>query len=268
MQLPLPQLPSEDLVCLRASFYTNPIGFRRMPREFVFEHFERFSLGCSQAITPADHSMEIHAPEEPILTWKEFLVHIGTVTIGILIALSLENLVEWNHHRHLLNEARENIRSEIADNLSELRGSLATTNKLKQNHQNALQWVSDLESKHQSSIHELSVGANLADLSNASWTTAQETGALGLMNYAEVKRGATVYQLQDEFQRLQRASEDAAIAATVLFAGQSEDPTKTPTEQLRNERDLLQRSLSELEVKQQVGVQLEKRYESWLQAKE
>lgn len=64
--------------------------------------------------------MEIHAPEGPVTSLKEFLVHIGIVTIGILIALSLEGLLEWHHHRELVEEARANIASEIRDNRKDL----------------------------------------------------------------------------------------------------------------------------------------------------
>ena len=34
--------------------------------------------------------MEIHAPHKPILTVTEALVHLAIVTVGVLIALSLE----------------------------------------------------------------------------------------------------------------------------------------------------------------------------------
>ena len=38
--------------------------------------------------------MEIHAPDKPILTVTEAVVHLLIVTIGILIALSLEGALE------------------------------------------------------------------------------------------------------------------------------------------------------------------------------
>jgi hypothetical protein len=41
--------------------------------------------------------MEIHARDKPILTLKEATVHLAIVTVGILIALSLEGLVEWRY---------------------------------------------------------------------------------------------------------------------------------------------------------------------------
>src|ERR1044071_518176 len=68
--------------------------------------------------------MEIHAPEKPILTLKETIVHLAIVTAGILIALSLEGLVERQHHRSLVREARANIATEIQDNRKELQKTI------------------------------------------------------------------------------------------------------------------------------------------------
>src|SRR5215472_8841818 len=69
--------------------------------------------------------MEIHAPEKPILTVKEAAVHLLIVTVGILIALSLEGIVEYVHHRTIVREAREIMRQEIEENRAELDKVLA-----------------------------------------------------------------------------------------------------------------------------------------------
>ena len=39
-----------------------------------------------------------------------------TVVLGILIALALEGVVEWAHHRALVREARANIAIELRHN--------------------------------------------------------------------------------------------------------------------------------------------------------
>ncbi len=57
--------------------------------------------------------MEIHAPESPVNSLKDFLVHISIVTVGILIALGLEGLREAAHNRHLVRETRENVHTEM-----------------------------------------------------------------------------------------------------------------------------------------------------------
>ena len=60
--------------------------------------------------------MEIHAPDKPIHSKKEFLFHMFTVVLGILIALALEGVVEWAHHRAEVREARANIAIELRHN--------------------------------------------------------------------------------------------------------------------------------------------------------
>ncbi len=60
--------------------------------------------------------MEIHKPHAA-KTWREFFIELGTIISGILIALALEQVVEWSREQHRSSEARENIRAEIASNL-------------------------------------------------------------------------------------------------------------------------------------------------------
>ena len=40
------------------------------------------------------------------------MVHLGIVTVGILIALSFEGALEWSHHRELVREARQNLQND------------------------------------------------------------------------------------------------------------------------------------------------------------
>jgi hypothetical protein len=60
--------------------------------------------------------LEVHAPHESIHTWKSFFIHIATIVIGLLIAVALEQTVEFFHHRHQLRETRESLRAEHEDN--------------------------------------------------------------------------------------------------------------------------------------------------------
>jgi hypothetical protein len=64
--------------------------------------------------------MEVHAPHEPIHSWRDFILHIVTITIGLLIALGLEAGVEALHHRHLRNETRAKLRNEIIEDQKQL----------------------------------------------------------------------------------------------------------------------------------------------------
>jgi len=41
--------------------------------------------------------IDVHAPHGGLHTWKDFWIHLGTITLGLLIAISLEQSVEWVH---------------------------------------------------------------------------------------------------------------------------------------------------------------------------
>lgn len=43
---------------------------------------------------------DIHAPHESIQSWRQFLVHMTTITLGLLIAVGLEQSVEAIHRHH------------------------------------------------------------------------------------------------------------------------------------------------------------------------
>jgi hypothetical protein len=51
--------------------------------------------------------LDVHPPHAPMHSWKDFFIHIATITIGLLIAVSLEQTVEVIHHHHQLRELNE-----------------------------------------------------------------------------------------------------------------------------------------------------------------
>ena len=63
--------------------------------------------------------MDIHKPKAAH-SWREFLIEIGTIICGILIALGLEQVVESAHRGSEVREAREALRKELSTNLQAL----------------------------------------------------------------------------------------------------------------------------------------------------
>ncbi len=203
--------------------------------------------------------MEIHPAEHPILSWKDALFHLATVTVGILIALGLESIVEWRHHVALASEARENILTEIRDNRRELQDSLKTTEQTLNNSRAAVEFANELLTTRKTSIKNLNLGWNRADLSKTSWATAQTTGAVNYMPYGEIKSYANAYELQDEYVRLEQRTIDEGVGALALFQ-QGGDPSKMPDPELRSLKERLLASMSSVTVKTQIGDELVKRY--------
>jgi len=63
-----------------------------------------------------DDLMDIHKPK-PIHNWREFLKELGTIALGVGIALAAEQGVEWFHWRTQVAQARDVIANELASNL-------------------------------------------------------------------------------------------------------------------------------------------------------
>ncbi|MGA8530843.1 MAG: hypothetical protein WB622_14095 [Acidobacteriaceae bacterium] len=51
--------------------------------------------------------IDIHPPQKSDHTWKDFFIHIGTIAVGILIAIGLEQTVESIHEHHQRIELRK-----------------------------------------------------------------------------------------------------------------------------------------------------------------
>ena len=60
--------------------------------------------------------IEVHPPHENVHTWRQFLIHIAAITIGLLIAIGLEQTVVYFHRRHQLQEARRELTAELEEN--------------------------------------------------------------------------------------------------------------------------------------------------------
>src|ERR1700730_5806902 len=59
--------------------------------------------------------LDVHAPHEPIHTWKSFFIHIATIVIGLLIAVGLEQAVEAIHWHKQVQIARNVLRQELLE---------------------------------------------------------------------------------------------------------------------------------------------------------
>ena len=139
--------------------------------------------------------MDVHAPHEPIHTWKDFLLHLATITIGLLIALGLEGLVEAAHHRHLLHQAETNLRAEISSNRQTLAGDEKQLDGTEQEIESDLRLLSTVKT-HQPSSGQLAAGWEWNSMDSAAWDTARDTGAIALMPYEYAQGYSGIYGQQ------------------------------------------------------------------------
>jgi uncharacterized glyoxalase superfamily protein PhnB len=140
--------------------------------------------------------MDIHAPMEPIHSWRDIALHLGIITIGLLIALSLEGLVDYVHHRHLVAEARTNIRQELEDNHKSAQKDLLLLQKNLDLQKANIQAIHNLHD-HPKDFHgSVTNTMSFDSMDDAAWRTARDTGALSFMPYDEVQRYSDLYMLE------------------------------------------------------------------------
>jgi hypothetical protein len=140
--------------------------------------------------------MEVHPPHEPIHTWRQFFLHLFTITVGLLIALGLEAAAEAIHHRHLLHQAERDLRKEMVDNHEHLFKDERQLKVATQQFTDNLRLLDALRA-HAAVKGELSFHWYWDGMQSSAWDTARDTGALALMPYEDAQGFAVVYGQQD-----------------------------------------------------------------------
>jgi len=154
--------------------------------------------------------IDVHAPEHRISGKRDFFVHLFTITIGLLIALGLENAAEAWHHRNQRIEAEENIRVELEKNRAYVEQGLP---KVRAERDQVIRAMKILETRSRNQPADNAGGLQLrfeqSPMEDAAWRTASSTGVLSYMPYAEVQRFSAAYKEQQEIDAAsQKALED------------------------------------------------------------
>jgi hypothetical protein len=196
-------------------------------------------------------------------TFIDYLFQFITITAGVLIALLINGLVEWNNNRELVEQARATIRREVEANLNELEGLPETIKRSAAQLENAMRLANDLLVKGKTEIREVDLNFNLATLNSSGWQTADRTGALAHMEYDEVQRYSEIYAMQQLFDNQQRKAIDLVATSSSLLAS-SFDPTTAKAADLDEFRQGVMLLQSNLLVTEQLGAQLIKGYQEFL----
>ena len=178
--------------------------------------------------------------------WRDFLLHLTTITIGLLIALSLEGLVEWQHHRHLVHDAEASLHGEIKSNSDGMADTLQTLHKNQSDLKHDVDMLNILIATKKLPHDSMNISFRIVTFDSVSWKTAQTTGALSYMPYELAKGYASIYSTQD----LLTASEEQAARDAVVSLGpflntsdSEPDPTPEQAEAMKQKIETLQGQL-------------------------
>jgi hypothetical protein len=154
--------------------------------------------------------LDVHLPHKPLHGFWEFLLHLFTISVGLLIATQIESCVEWRHHVHLAEQARASLRIEIEHNLKDLKAAEAGLKQRREEVEKDLKVVQRIQKQPNDTAAQhsgLELNSGGLRLSDTAWRTSQSTGALAYMPYDEAEKYASIY----EYQTMLLAAEDRPV---------------------------------------------------------
>ena len=165
--------------------------------------------------------LDVHLPHKPIHGFWEFLIHLFTITVGLLIATQIESCMEWRHHVNLAEQARASLRTEVETNLKELT-QLAPGLKAWREQVDAdlktMQRIQEHPKDPKAQHASLNLTFSMVTMPDTAWKTAQTTGALGYMPYEEAERYSGIYQAQAALLALQNIPMEDVAGVNGLLA--------------------------------------------------
>lgn len=152
--------------------------------------------------------LDVHPPHHATHTWKDFLIHIATICVGLLIAIGLEQTVEAIHHHHQRLELEAQLRDEAEHNLELAQQNIVALNR------------APVSNGSISSAVLVAPGntfrVGLLDPSQATWLVAKANGSIALLPEEE----AQVYSRLDHEAELLQEPEAEVVRSRIAIQTQ------------------------------------------------
>jgi hypothetical protein len=190
--------------------------------------------------------LDVHPPHAPTHTWRDFFIHIATICVGLLIAIGLEQSVEWLDHKHQLSEARESLRIEREKNHKLFALQTTTFEHRTPYLQKDLEVFLYLRA-HPHAPRESWPGTIVWHVTeipfvSAAWATAQRDGVIERLPQAEVEHLDELYKRLDEIRADELAERKLSEDAGGYYSLQP-DPSNISPHDLDNLIDLTKQLL-------------------------
>lgn len=185
-----------------------------------------------------------------------------TIVLGILIALGLDGLIEWGHHRSLVHEARANLAAEIRNNKETIDKALP---EIRQSEKQLEQISSVLRQMEEGK----SFNGNLSyrftgyEIYSTAWKTAATSGATAYMDYNELKNYTDIYDLQHVYLSLQDRSFQAMADLSDLPNIMEVGPKKASPMRIEQVEIAAGRALTVERTVENAAMELQKQYAAW-----
>jgi hypothetical protein len=154
--------------------------------------------------------LDVHPAHHAASSWKEFFIHIATIVLGLLIAVALEQTVEYFHHRREVAEVREELRGEREANKDSFKRETANWRWETAELENNLMVLAYLK-QHPGTPDEKLPGSLVwfhgsVPNTQAAWDAARSSDVTSLMHREEVE------QYEDTYKKLRRIDDARSLA--------------------------------------------------------
>jgi len=172
--------------------------------------------------------LDVHPAHHAATTWRDFFIHIATIVLGLLIAVALEQTVEYFHHRHLAHEAHEQLREERFTDERANQFNIYTSER----HQRDLR--RDLAIIHSVRRHEplppgpFIVGRFRYLYADDVWRRIQQSGTINYLHDDGLSGTRYRYDNQDLFVAREAESIQALLQAAAMLRSENDSPRISP----------------------------------------
>jgi hypothetical protein len=186
--------------------------------------------------------LDVHPAHHAATTWRDFFVHIATIVLGLLIAIALEQTVEYVHHHLQVKETRDALNQEREENRKLFNVNTASFYWQMSQLRNNLRVLTYLQ-QHPGTPEEKLPGVlewffTHDPVVESAWKNSQQTEVLTLMPSKEAEESAKLYEL------LELADKDAlnaydAVTRAGSYTHVDPNPSHMTTAQVVAEIDLI-----------------------------
>jgi len=190
--------------------------------------------------------LDVHPLHGAIHSWRDLLTHIAVIAIGLLLALGLEQLATFVHHRYQVREARRALLQERVENHTVLAEQTRAWHWWVAELQNNLTVLRYLQ-QHPGTPQERLPGvlvwrARGLAFSTAVWDAAHQSGVIALMPREEIEESSDLYQMQARVFEQAYAAGMATVEAS-SYQLLDADPSHLTSAQVSDEIHLVQVAL-------------------------
>jgi hypothetical protein len=162
--------------------------------------------------------LEVHAPHQTVHTWKDFLIHIAAIAIGLLLALALENLAEYVHERRQLSEARRELALEVAENRRTWASNVTGAARIQQELDANLRLIQAVRSHAPVGDHKFEYSVRLYAVRDGPWQAVRQSSSLNLMPHEELQNYAWFHGILTSVMESMHAFETTLQIAAAIAA--------------------------------------------------